>query len=96
MQITPGLRGDICMLEFRGLQMLRLWKLIDETHSGKCLCAFPVTPSMHRKHFTKTTGDFSKNAGGATTFSAMNKKLAGKCTQIHPRVYVSSVEKTEN
>ena len=84
------------MLEFRGQPLLRWWKLFDETPFGKCPCAGPVTPNMHMTNFTKTTGDFSKNAGGATTFSAMNKKLAGNCTQIHPRVYVSSVEKTEN
>ena len=62
----------------------------------KCKCANPVTPSMHRNHFIKTTGGILKNAGAATTFNAMNKKHAANCTLIHPRMYVSSVAKTEN
>jgi hypothetical protein len=76
--------------------MLRLWKLFDETHSGKCLCAGPVTPSMHRNNFTKTTGDFSRNAGGVTMFSAMSKRRGANCTQTHPQPYVSFVGKKEN
>jgi hypothetical protein len=51
---------------------------------------------MHRINFTKTTGDFSRNAGGVTMFSAMSKRRGANCTQTHPQPYVSFVGKKEN